>query len=707
MSEPDQILRRHFIAIATDKFEASGSFGPLDVEKEVSAMRRWLADDALAERRFDDAGFEALAARPTYDDIRDRLTNQQQFTDADAVVLYVTGHGLIDKGVHRVVLHKTAPDRPATTAVATAELIRWLAEHHGLTQVLLIVDLCQVGGVLDEMPATWRRDLPREWIALLTTPAGADAKVGAFTGVVESVIAELRKGSERDASDLQPYLESDVFIKRVKHRLWQAHRQDLVILQDPYEISCCLPNPRYDPARLDRVTTSAARRDLAILQQDLTAHWGPRAPVTSKMGEHGAVFSGRARLMSELIAFAGGPPGTLVVRGRAGSGKSAALARLVTCSDPAFWAEHSDLIAAAQPVPSEGAVDVAVLATGKTSEQIAVQIGRALGAENPTVTFSATLDAWIDSIGVSLTRRDGPPTVVIDALDEAADPLTVASTLLQRMNPQAQPRLRLLLGIRSAGAGLAPVGEGEAVGGQSATRALALRGRDLADGIAQSLGARQIWVDGDQMWDPEDLIVFVRQVLTQPQSPYRDDLAQVKLIAQAIEQSAGRSYLLAGLVARNLAESGQPLPADDPRLQSLLTQGISDLLGIDLIRSIADLTDRARALLLLRASALAFGRGIPWRGVWPTVATAISDGTQIGDSDVEWLLGGRMSGYLVRDVEDGATVYRPFHDELRSALASAADLYAAAGIVGGHLDLDEAHRRIARRLIPMVTGDGS
>ena len=70
MSDDDQILRRHFIAIATDVYEANGTFAALDVDKEVTAIRRWLADEALRERRFDDQGYAALAHRPSYEQIK-------------------------------------------------------------------------------------------------------------------------------------------------------------------------------------------------------------------------------------------------------------------------------------------------------------------------------------------------------------------------------------------------------------------------------------------------------------------------------------------------------------------------------------------------------------------------------------------------------------------------------------------------------------
>ncbi|OLT00492.1 hypothetical protein BJF90_34845 [Pseudonocardia sp. CNS-004] len=387
--------------------------------------------------------------------------------------------------------------------------------------------------------------------------------------------------------------------------------------------------------------------------------------------------------MRELIDAATGMPGTLVVGGRAGSGKSSVLARLVTCSDPGFRADHADALAVATPVPPEGAVDIAVLATGKTAEQIAQQIGRALGVTAPRPEATTAVEGWCDGILDVLVRRDKQLTLVVDALDEASDPVAVLRTLLERLNPREHPRLRLLLGVRSSGGGRIdePV-------------------RDLASVTAGLLGARLILVDAGQWWDPRDLRAYVARVLAQPGSPY--DSAQIPAVAEAVEGNAGRSYLVAGLTARALAESRVALPAGDPQLRDVLAQGSAQLVAADLRASLPDADDRRRASTLLRACALAEGRGAPVRGIWPLLASAIAPDTSYGDSDVTWLLGHRLSGYLVRDVEDGLSVYRPFHDELRRVLADGTNLDgddSASAVI----DFAEAQRRITQTLLPLAT----
>jgi hypothetical protein len=678
MIDDSEILRRYFIAIATDVYEADGTFAALDVDQEVASIGGWLTHQALGARRFDAEEYAALAHRPSLQEIKDSIRKHRRFTDGDAVVVYVTGHGITAKdNSHLIVLHDTDPQDPAD-ALRTADLIQWLAAHQGLTQAMIIIDVCQAGQLADNLPAVLTRDLPAGWFVILTAPAGVDAKLGAFSGAVASFVEDLRHSADASART-EEYLEPYQFLQSVVSHLLRNHRQEPLILKLPWQPSVCLPNPGYEPGGLEQAVTDPARRDLAILKQDMTTHWAVRAPVVAGVGP---VFTGRTLVMQELIDAATGPPGTLVVSGRAGSGKSSVLARLVTCSDPGFRADHADVLAVATPVPPEGAVDIAVLATGKASEQVAQQIGRALGVQGPRPEATTAAEGWVDNILAVVAGRDRPLTLVVDALDEASDPGAVLRTVLERLNPREHPSLRLLLGVRSSG------------GGQTEEPA-----RDLASVTTGLLGARQIRIDADEWWDPGDLRAYVAQLLTQPGSPYGP--AQIPSVAAAVEGEAGRSYFVAGLAARTLAESTEALTAGDPRLDAVLAQGSAYLVATDLRTSLSDADDRRRASTLLRACALANGRGVPVRTIWPLLASAIAPDTSYGDSDVAWLLGHRLSGYLVRDIEDGLTVYRPFHDELRRVLVEGAlrDDDGTAGV----MDQAEAQRRITLSLLPLAT----
>ena len=682
MRRCDDLLRRRFIAVATDRFDADGAYPALDVASEVTAMRTWLCDADLGERQFE-PGFERLAARPSKTDIEAVLADHGGFNDSDAVVVYVTGHGATDFGRHRIVLEHSDPQRLATTSLATTDLVVWLAQQHGLDQVLLIIDLCQAGDVHAEIVRDIEQHLPKSWIVLLSTSPRADAKVGALTGVIASVLAEGRSGAQPLATEVEPFLQAPVFIGRVYNELLERHRQTLTVVKHPWGASCCLPNPGFAARGGDRVSTTAARSDLAVLEQDMVAHWRLRAPVAAAVPEERPwVFTGRALFMKRLIAAATGARTSLVVMGRAGSGKSAVLARLVTCSDPVFRSEHGALLARVQPVPPVDAVDVAVLATGKGPEQIAAQVGRALGVEFQPFLGETALDSWVSGIRDALFVRGADVTVVLDALDESSDPVGVVRSFLQRLNPPDERLVRLIVGVRSV-----------PDRARSSERAGGLAGL-----VVEALDADAIAADADEFWEPEDLRSFVAQALADPPSPYAGQPAEAARVAAAVEAGVERSYLLARLVTAELLTRDVTVPADGPELGELLAGGVAEVVRKELSGAVDDLRERERVLVLLRAAALGFGRGIPQRDVWPAAASAIAPRqAAIGDADVAWLLGHRLSGYLVRDLEDDVTVYRPFHDALRESLARHVDRYADG--MDAHPGHAEAHGRIGRALL--------
>ncbi|MFC8360252.1 hypothetical protein ACFUIY_10260 [Streptomyces griseorubiginosus] len=191
----------------------------------------------------------------------------------------------------------------------------------------------------------------------------------------------------------------------------------------------------------------------------------------------------------------------------------------------------------------------------------------------------------------------------------------------------------------------------------------------LADLVERLLGATRIAVDEAPWWDRRDVVAYVQSILTlTPGSPYGGTGADAAAtVAQAVGQRAGRSFLVARIAARSLADRDEIVLAED---SSWLRALDDDLLGVfrtDLRNSVKDPAERRRAVILMRAVAFAFGSGIPWRGIWPLMAHAVDDD---GDyySDSAWLLGTRLSAYLVTDRSEGTTVYRLFHDLLRSTL---------------------------------------
>lgn len=212
-----------------------------------------------------------------------------------------------------------------------------------------------------------------------------------------------------------------------------------------------------EPSLPPHGTIGPQRRDLALPQQDLLTHWGPRSRGVVEAGDPGWLFTGRDDLMRELIVAATGEPGVVLVTGGAGSGKSAVLARLVTLSDPDFVEQHRDRITKIPPdlSPPPGAVDAAVLATGKTQDEVIAQICRALDVPPPSSSRPVpSLQEWIEAWQSWLAKRDEPVTIVVDALDEANAPQALLFGVLTRLDVRVgrYRRVRLLIGVRSTGA---------------------------------------------------------------------------------------------------------------------------------------------------------------------------------------------------------------------------------------------------------------
>jgi WD40 repeat protein len=203
--------------------------------------------------------------------------------------------------------------------------------------------------------------------------------------------------------------------------------------------------------------------------------------------------------------------------------------------------------------------------------------------------------------------------------------------------------------------------------------------------ITNALSAQRVNVDADEFWEQEDLANYAGQLLARGATP---SVEQADL-ARRIANQSGRSYLLAGLAARTLAESSGGA-VGDARLREVLESGIQKLVIQDVESSIPDRAMRDKVLRLLRAAGLSFGRGIPWRDLWAMAATAIDGAPPIDHNDVQWLLAHRVSGYLIRDLEDGVVVYRPFHDELKAALSEG---------WAGAPDRASAHRAITLALL--------
>ena len=424
----------------------------------------------LRERVFTPS-FPELAEEPDEDAIRAAFRRPlRPWTERDAAVVFVTGHGDVADESHWLVLRDSEPGELPVTAFRTADLISWLKRRNGIRHLLLIIDACFAGAIAKD---TIRIDdsLPREWLILPSATKNGEAAALVLTTAIGQAVENLRGGEGERYGTNRRYFRVSDFIDTVRRFLGdQAPGQELdpIYRGDFNAEHICLPNPHYRIP--DTVPTCPARHELALPRQDLEGHWGPRAlgagdsqdvSEASRKVAPRWLFTGRAKLMRELIATARGDHDAdsrvTLVTGGAGCGKSAVLARLVTLSDPDFTAAYPGEV---ESIPADlkpevkttlggpgGGVDVAVVATGKYAHEVLGQLSDALGGTRPEASRgNADLKSRIDALTDTLTALVTPVTVVVDALDEAEDPLGIARALAQ-LTPQ--PTLRLLIGVRS------------------------------------------------------------------------------------------------------------------------------------------------------------------------------------------------------------------------------------------------------------------
>jgi hypothetical protein len=633
--------RRRLITVAVRDYPREGDGFRQRIEAQVSAVAGWLADPALRERAFDHADIAPQDKRSIENLIHEHRLSE--LGPADVVVLYITGHGVQGgSGSHYLMFGGSDEDAPLSgyrTAQLVAEALASDAEH-----LLVLVDSCHAGALEAEL-ALVRKDLPmtRRRVPSLAVLTSADfdekARIGEFANLLELVYERLRT-SAQIATEHLSFEQLATEIRAVLHDHREITEPLWVWSRNPDQAeSLCLPNPGFQPPN-DLV--DAPRRQVAVTEPELE-YWLGRAAGRVSVYDPGWYFSGRQELMRSVAAFLGEGDGILVITGAAGTGKSAVLARTVTLSDPGFLAQdrYAHLVKEMDPdtVPAPGSVDVAILARNKDGEQIATDLASAL---DYSVTGAGSGRRAIDIVLAQLRADSRVRTVVIDGVDEAREPGRLITDLLgplARLGGQTS-LVRLVLGLRSS-------------------RADDQGSSDPGQGLLELL---------HRATQPRTIVLFrtdEQPAVTHDITAYVDSL----LCAEGPYAPTG-DVRTAAVVATQVTRQD----LDDPLWLATLADGTLSLFREDLADVAADLGVPVDWLLaVLRATAFAQGRGLPWSDVWPAVAGAVlGDDLPDPNAVIRSVLGSRLSGYLTQDVEDDRIVHRPSHERLAEALRDAA-----------------------------------
>jgi WD40 repeat protein len=700
-------LRRRLFVIATSEYEELADLP--GVRDEVKAVTGWLCNPDLDERRFVLEEPE-LSQNPTKGQL-DAAFTDGSWNAQDAVVVFVTGHGLTDGNhQHWIAVQRTEPLLPNRTAVSTAGLVARLAEGDP-AHLLIILDMCYAGSTARDVHQL-DVDLPPEWFVIGSAARDETATAGALTSAITAVLDELASPAGQRYG-LQPYLAGREFFEAIHDQLERlAVGQSLVSLTPQMlspAFSPCLPNPHHRP-------------DLS------RGHWASAARGSASAW----LFTGRDALMQRLTAQLTGPAGTLVITGAAGSGKSAVLSRLVIAGDPRFHQDREHMVErTSAAVPGSGTVDVAVHASALHPHQILRQI---LDGLDPHRTLSslgpgdfrggdAAALPHPDALRLAWWRwleqrpDQSPVTIIVDALDRSLRPEVVLESILKPLcapNPAvpAGLRVRLLVSVRS------PPSRG------AEDPAASSPGATPAEKVAEALEADVVQVDDRERWlNRADIVDYCFRILTDgPTSPYAPPARHTAArdLADRLAERSDGSFLLARLSAESVLRRGTPVDLNDPEWRPDVAADIRKVLREDLDRTTRPDTvqltpaaavqlTRADAVSLLRAVAFARGSGLPWGKIWPQVAKAVS-GREHTDADIVTLLASGLSGYLVAEVDNGETVYRLIHDLVRDVLRDEWTSLLGSGPAYPVDDVPEVEARIARALSrlasPVPTASG-
>ena len=343
-------------------------------------------------------------------------------------------------------------------------------------------------------------------------------------------------------------------------------------------------------------------------------------------------------MATRLVSWIETEPGQsgLVITGLPGTGKSALLARMVTLSDPVGleMAQQAGVLEGVSPdeLPSIGSLRAAVHARAKTSNEIALELAVALGADLRSGETNP------EKLAVRAASGQEDRTVLlIDALDEAQNPEQAASFLRAIVDKGRE--VRIIVGLRSV--------------------------EYSSNRLVDSLGRRFTTLDlGSEAYlDPADVARYVQRYLLQTgASPYaKDDQAGYAAeVAKAVATRAGRSFLVASTTARTLAARSEVLSRTE--LVDLPCEA-GEAFEFDF--KVLSQSEREEAILIFGALAFSQGRGLP-HVLWAAFVRAIGN-REFSSRDLDrWV--DRAGYYVTREERSWARQW--YGSIMKSSLGS-------------------------------------
>ncbi|WP_034263877.1 AAA family ATPase [Actinospica robiniae] len=570
------------------------------------------------------------------------------------------------------------------------------AEHHpdadhdadGEPWALVVIEACGAARFVERLGAALftRPDPPRR-LALIGIGGYGTAFLGEFRTALRLTV--------------ESYTDNDESIRL----------RDLIgRLQERLPSSTVIEFPelhRARPIRHNRVLASVAapldvyqqlRAFVAALPADQRGHFIPSA-LGAEQGELAWYFVGRKAELDTIAAWLNGAAqGMFVVTGPPGVGKSALLGNLVLQSD---YELRTLISRAAQesggPAPATanvlaaGTFDAVVHLTGLTVAGVVDRIATAVGEPSASVSTDPReaaerlirrLQERSAQVGGSGGGGPRPLTVLVDALDEAQEPLAVAASLLRPL--AAVPGCRVVVGTRAST--------------REGPDRPAPPDQDLLDALGTS--ARTPVLDVSQ--DPDSVADFVRRRLSAAR-----DQAKLEVSDDRIEQIADRvrvnasSFLFARLLIHEI--TARPELVEQRNSDRLLALSDSSYLAL-FAAAVDRLTAGSpKAAGLLSALALSQGRGLPRADrIWAAAGGALG-ATVVTEADIDVLLD-NAAPYIMLDGEDGGSVYRLAHRTFQEYFAATLPAPVPSNPQDAHAAIATALAALARASRPRQPG---
>ncbi|MFE5669392.1 caspase family protein [Streptomyces niveus] len=644
--------RRYFIALG------SGRYRHLPEEEQLPSVS---ADVRATAALFASFGYElVLPGLGEYDgaeQVRQKLSHWSEdtgLTSDDVVVVYFAGHGSVaERDRHYLLCWDSRDEDLATTGLATEDLVRILCRGN-LRHLLLILDTCAAGAGGAEASAVALRSIAYRNAHADSTGlwflASARRKDIAEDGAFVAALGEAVGTTTGRTGQRQQYLDLTELVKAINERFEGEGRGQRAELASGLVTGLApfLPNVGYEEELPPLGTDLEVQR--RVVARDLTEHFGPRSRGVEFESEQGLYFSGRVRVLSELVAWLTAEVGDgrgRVVTGSPGCGKSAVLGRIVALSDGPYRSQLDLAGVAPETVVPPGCVTAAVHARHKRLEEVVERLATALDVRADGA--AALLQ--------ELTRRgrQGPPLiVVVDAVDEAGsdtaadagghgEPRRITRELLRPMS-EIQG-VRLLVGTRHE--------------------------------LVAPLGPTFLCMDLDQSEyraGEDDVAGYVTRVLLASEeadvrTPYRGRRELARVVARGVAEKAAGVYLYARTTARTLRSDQTAVDVGRPGWAQTLPSEIGEAFDDYLARFGPD-EPRVRRMLL--ALAFSEGKGLPRGLVWTALSSVIS-GIPCTEEDVSWVLD-VAEAYIAEVIDDDRrSAYRLYHKALAEHLRATAD----------------------------------